>query len=207
VSIEALASAGRVVFQNVTAKLVQEGRYPVEIGHTVPAQLPAEAVSALTDGMSRLIRATGYDHGVLHAEWILADGRPYLIECAARMPGDNIKDLIDLAYGGDLIADYVRVLEGTDPGRPPDPKRGAAIRFLSQPSGVVAEVRGVEAVAAAAGVHEVAITTEPGRRIELPTSSWQRVGHVIVTGADGVQARELADRLAGMIRIVAREDR
>ena len=132
VSVEALVSAGQVVFQNVTAKLVQAGAYPVEIGQSVPAHLPAEVVSALSEAVRRLIRATGYGSGVLHAEWILADGGPHLVECAARMPGDNIKDLIDLAYGGDLIADYVRVLEGSDPGRPPDPKRGAAIRFSAR---------------------------------------------------------------------------
>ena len=137
-------------------------------------------MSALSEAVLRLIRATGYGSGVLHAEWILADGGPYLVECAARMPGDNIKDLIDLAYGGDLIADDVRVLEGSDPGRPPDPKRGAAIRFLSQGSGVVTEVTGLDLVAAAADVQEAIVTAEVGGRLQIPTNSWQRAGHVMV---------------------------
>ena len=206
VSVEALVSAGQVVFQNVTAKLVQAGPYPVEIGQSLPAQLPAELMSALSQALRRLVRATGYGTGVLHSEWILADGGPYLVECAARMPGDNIKDLIDLAYGGDLIADYVRVLEGADPGRPPDPKRGAAVRFLSQGSGVVAEVTGLDLVTVAAGVQEVIVTAEVGGRIHRPRSSWQRAGHVMVTGTDGTQAAALADDLARLIRIVTRED-
>src|SRR6266566_4748570 len=206
VSVEALVSAGRVVFQNVTAKLVQAGPCPVEIGQSVPAQLPPEVVFALSEAVRLLVRATGYGSGVLHAEWILADGGPYLVECAARMPGDNIKDLIDLAYGGDLIADYVRVLEGADPGRPPDPKRGVAIRFLGQESGVVAEVTGTDRVAAMAGVQEVIVTAGAGGRIQVPSSSWQRAGHVMVTGSGGAHAAALADDLARQIRIVTRED-
>ena len=123
-----------------------------------------------------------------------------------RLPCRTDKDLIDLAYGGDLIADYVRVLEGADPGRPPDPKRGAAIRFLGQESGVVAEVTGTDRVAAMAGVQEVIVTAEAGGRIQVPSSSWQRAGHVMVTGSGGAHAAALADDLARQIRIVTRED-
>jgi hypothetical protein len=207
VSVEVLVSRGRVVFENVTAKLVQGGRYPVEIGHCVPADLPEEVLAALGVAVRALVAATGYGDGVLHSEWILVGGdRPHLVECAARMPGDNIKDLIDLAYGGDLIADYVRVLEGGDPGRPESPKRAAAIRFVSHQPGTVVEVAGVETVASAAGVEEVHVTATPGARVEAACSSWQRAGHVMVTGASAGEAAALADDLAGRIHITTTPD-
>jgi biotin carboxylase len=145
---------------------------------------------------------------VLHSEWILVDGeQPHLVECAARMPGDNIKDLIDLAYGGDFIADYVRVLEGRDLVRRTGPKRAAAVRFVSQQPGTVVEVAGVEAVAATAGVQEVHVSAQPGAHVEAPRSSWQRAGHVMVTSASATEAAELAGHLAGRICIVTKPDR
>ena len=207
VSVEVLVSRGRVVFRNVTAKLVQDGRYPVEVGQSLPAGLPRQVDDALDAAVRALVVATGYGDGVLHAEWILTgDGRPHLVECAARMPGDNIKDLIDLAYGGDLIADYVRVLEGADPGRPADAKRGAAVRFVSHRPGTVQEVTGVDAVSAADGVQEVHISAEPGMHVDAARSSWQRAGHVMVTAATGPEAAELAGDLVRRIHVVTRPD-
>lgn len=205
VSVEALVSAGQVVFENVTAKTVQAGAYPVELGQALPAELPADVLRALTDAVRRLVRATGYGSGVLHSEWILVESTcPQLVECAARMPGDSIKDMIDLAYGGDLIADYVRVLEGTDPRRPVDARFGAAIRFLTAAPGVVEAVTGADDVAATEGVQEVHVVAEVGQCLDRVSCSWDRPGHVLVIAADGPRAAALAQQLADRIHIVTR---
>jgi hypothetical protein len=50
------------------------------------------------------------------------------------------------------------------------------------------------------------VTAEVGGRIQRASNSWQRAGHVMVTGTDGAQAAALADGLARLIRIVTRED-
>jgi hypothetical protein len=160
----------------------------------------------LADVVRRLVRATGYGSGVLHSEWILVgDSSPHLVECAARMPGDSIKDMIDLAYGGDLIADYVRVLEGTDPRRPTHAKFGAAVRFLTAAPGVVEDVTGAAELATVDGVQEVHVAVEIGGRVEPVRSSWERPGHVLVTAADGPRAAALAQRLANQIHITTRK--
>ncbi|MBR7679232.1 biotin carboxylase, partial [Streptomyces daliensis] len=62
-----------------------------------------------------LMDATGFTAGVVHAEWILYGGRPHLVECAGRLPGDRIHHLINLSHSCDLTAEYLRVLEGRGP--------------------------------------------------------------------------------------------
>jgi biotin carboxylase len=200
VSVEALVHSGRAGFANITAKAVQPGISPVEMGHVVPARLAPEVEAALMAYVRELVRVTGFQYGVLHSEWILVEAcRPHFIECAARLPGDSIDLLIDLAYGGRFTEDYLAVLEGRGPV-PPRPKQSAAaIRFLTAPTGTVREIAGRELASALPGVREVALSVASGATIAPLTSSWSRLGHVIATGADDREATQRAATAASLI--------
>ncbi|MFE5399471.1 ATP-grasp domain-containing protein [Streptomyces sp. NPDC056568] len=207
VSVEALVHEGVVGFLNVTAKQVLPGPYPVELGHTVPApdQGPEGAArnAALARATAELVAAIGFSTGVLHAEWVLSGGRPHLIECAGRLPGDHIPDLVDLAYGGEgLLAGLLALLRGEGP-RPPRPAvRAAAIRFLPTPSSPGAVVRSVSGVADARaldGVREVVVALREGTGIGPVTNSWQRAGHVVAVGAAPEDAARTAERAAAVV--------
>lgn len=208
VSVECLVADGDIVFSNVTAKQVLPGRHPVEIGHAVPAGLDADTEKELAAAMQALVRATGYGYGVLHGEWILTAAGPALVECAARIPGDEICALISLAYDIAFIPLYAALMSGDrDAVRRASlalPERAAAIRFLVPEPGTVEEITGVEDAQAAPGVHQVAIETGPGTGIAALTASRDRVGHVIAVGADPAQARRRADDAAAMIGIRSR---
>jgi hypothetical protein len=83
------------------------------MGHVVPAGLAPEVEAALAACVQELVRVTDFQYGVLHSEWILVEAcQPHFIECAARLPGDSIDLLIELAYGGRFTEDYLAVLEG-----------------------------------------------------------------------------------------------
>ncbi|MBA6436580.1 MULTISPECIES: ATP-grasp domain-containing protein [Streptomyces] len=210
VSVEALVHDGVIGFLNVTAKQVLPGRYPVELGHTVPA--PADepggaAREALSVAMAELVDAIGFSTGILHAEWVLTSDRPHLIECAGRLPGDHIPALIDLAYGGDgLVADLFALLAGDGPRPARVARRGAAIRFLPTPDPDVPEavVRSVIGIAEAErldGVRDVAVALVEGARVNEVTNSWQRGGHVVATGPTPSEAARTAERAAALVAI------
>ncbi|MEX0168499.1 ATP-grasp domain-containing protein [Streptomyces sp. LMG1-1-1.1] len=202
VSVEALVHQGVVGFRNVTAKTVQGSRHPVELAHAVPAALPAATEAALHDAVQQLATAAGFQDGVLHAEWILGDGGPYLVECAARLPGDGISVLISLAYGGNFVADLLGLLEGHGPVPSRDPVAGAAVRFLSAAPGLVEAVQGEEEARQAKGVHQVQLAVAAGDTVKPTTSSWERAGQIIAIGADGPEAA--ANALAAADRITVR---
>ncbi|MBN1172392.1 MAG: ATP-grasp domain-containing protein, partial [Micromonosporaceae bacterium] len=202
VSVECLVDRGRPVFSNITAKLVQPGPRPVELGHTVPAPLPDAVSRRLASAMADLITVTGFGSGVLHAEWILRNGtQPHLVECAARLPGDCIDTLIDLAYGGSILADLLAVLGGGQPATPPAARGGAAIRFLTARPGVVSAVTGVDEARALPGVREVTVSTALGATVPATNSSWDRIGSVIATARTAAEAGELAARAAETIAV------
>ncbi|MET9403085.1 ATP-grasp domain-containing protein [Kitasatospora sp. NPDC002965] len=194
-SVEALVLDGRVVFLNTTETELYPGPHPVERGHVVPAPAGAAAEPA----MRTLVTATGFRTGILHAEWILRDGVPHLLECAARLPGDYIPFLIGLAYGSDLFRGYLDVLEGKEPEMAAAPVRGAAVRFVDAAPGVVREVRGLDAAQSSPGVEYVWVSVEPGGTVPPLTASGARVGEIVAHGADREEA--VANALAAATAI------
>ncbi|MEV1156023.1 ATP-grasp domain-containing protein [Micromonospora chokoriensis] len=205
VSVEALVDNGAVRFLNVTGKRVQRSRYPVETGHVVPAPLPASVRTALQTATARLVSATGFGTGVLHAEWILQDSRPYLVECAARLPGDNIRELIDLAYGGNLLRDLLHLLEGKGVARSGDPTAAAAVRFLTAGTGTVTAVDGAENARRCPGVEKAMLHVGVGDTVVGTTNSWQRLGFVIARGRDAEDATSRVEAATTRITISTAE--
>lgn len=192
-SVEAFVSASSVGFANVTQKRVthvSRSRHPVEAGHLVPAPVPEALRDRLVAATARLVAAIGFQDGVVHAEWIVEDGEPCLVECAGRSPGDLIPHLIDRAYGTRFAAALVTTLAGGSVEIGPA-VRGSAISFLQGTPGVLASLDGVEQARAVPGVVDLHVDVAVGDRLNEVVSSWQRIGYVLAV-ADTVAQAERA---------------
>lgn len=156
--------------------------------------------------MTRLVAAVGYDTGILHAEWMLGEEGPVLIECAGRVPGDSITFLLDAAYGGNVIRTLVELLAGGSPRLPGGAPMAAAIRFLTAPAGTVTAVTGIEEVQQRPGVLRAAVAVAPGDQVAELRSSWDRVGEIMLLAADHTAARAAADEAAAAVHIAVDAD-
>jgi len=139
----------------------------------------------------------------VHCEWIVSGGVPVLVECAGRLPGDGIVDLIDYAWGTNMASLFVDVMRGADITQrlPRKPHAGAAVSFLRVPAGVVRSVEGLEACRAAPGVLSADVVVKPGDRIHDLRSSWDRVGFVRTGAATTEDALRLASDAAALIHV------
>jgi biotin carboxylase len=200
-SVEMLVASRAACFANVTAKHVFAGPFPVERGHDVPAPLPAGDTKLLLDATATLAEAAEMGDGILHAEWILHDGEPVLVECAARLPGGRLTQLISLAYNFPLMPAYLDVLLGHTPAAPAAAVGGAAIRFLAAPPGIVTAVTGAQEAAALPGVTEVRVNATVGDQVKPLTLSASRLGYVIAQGGDAREAGRRADSALARIQI------
>lgn len=200
-SVEALVAGGEVVFENVTAKSVLGGDAPVEDGHVVPAPLDAAGRGRFAVALRQLVAATGFGTGILHAEWIDTAGGLVLVECAGRIPGDQIIELIDLAYGIRLCHALADLLAGRPVELPREPSRAAAIRFLTASPGRVLDVNDADRVRAAPGVEELTVTVGPGDEVRRWRSSWDRIGYVLASGTTPDEAAGTARRAADAVRV------
>ncbi|WFE60467.1 ATP-grasp domain-containing protein [Micromonospora sp. WMMD712] len=200
-SVELLVADGEVIFGNVTDKRVLPGPLPVETGHTVPSALPGATRRDLLDAAGRLCAAAGFRTGVLHSEWIVVDGVPHLVECAARLPGDMITALISIGYEFGFIDAYLRVLRGERPALPARPTGAAAVEFLLAQPGTVTGIEGLRPARRVAGVLEVQLDTAVGATVAPVTSSGRRSGHVLAWGVDPAEAERAARAAAAEIRV------
>jgi biotin carboxylase len=198
-SAEALVRDGTIIFSNVTGKTTAPGRHPVEIGHVVPADLAGGARSALLGAMHQLVEAVGFRTGVLHAEWMLDGGAPVLIECAGRVPGDKIVDLIDMAYGCNLAGAVVSLLRGLKVVIGQEPGQASAVRFVTATPGRVTAVDGVDEARRMCGVRSASALVQVDDVVLELRSSWDRVGEVLAVGSSPAEA--LGRSVAGASRI------
>ncbi|MFE2534883.1 ATP-grasp domain-containing protein [Streptomyces sp. NPDC059371] len=198
-SVEALVREGEIVFENVTAKTVIPGPHPVELGHLLPAPLDQETRTAFGTALRALVAAVGFGTGILHAEWILTESGPTLVECAGRCPGDYLIDLIDLAYDTRIRLTLIDLLAGRPVELPRSSRRTSSIRFLAAEPGTVTEVAGEDTAKALPGVRAVEVDVETGQEVRPWASSWDRAGHVIATGPDAdTTLRHVLDAVAAV---------
>ena len=202
-SVEMLVRDGVPLFSNVTQKRLFPGQRPIEMGHAVPARISGAQCDLLVTSTRRVLSAVGFGSGYVHCEWIVSGGVPVLVECAGRMPGDGIVDLIDYAWGTNMTSLFVDVMRGADIRQsvPRAPRAGAAVWFLRVPAGEVRSVEGLEACRAAPGVLSADVVVKPGDRTHDLRSSWDRVGFVRTGAATTEDALRLASDAAALIHV------
>ncbi len=204
-SVEMLVRDGRRLFANVTGKQLYPGPRPVELAHIVPADIPGDLAETLAEQTDRVVAAVGFADGILHCEWIVSDGVPYLVECAGRIAGDGIMEVIDRAYSMELLRSYFMMMRGEPlPELPRRATGGAAVRFVPMEPGVIDAVLGLEEARQAEGVFLVDIQVKPGHRFSGLRSSWDRTGLVMAVADSPAEALRRAEKAAGLIRIEVR---
>jgi len=110
--VDSVVSENEIVFSNVS----KYGKPPMNVAHggvfttfTVPRG--GEEDSALRKINQDLIVALGLLRGVSHAEFIRAhaDGHFYFLECAARVGGAFINEMVETATGINLWREWARI--------------------------------------------------------------------------------------------------
>ena len=111
--VDSIVSEKEVVFSEVHGY----ARPPFDVMHGggifVTRTLPrdAEDAQALRALNRQLLEALGFVRGATHAEFIKrqADGQFYFLECAARVGGANIVELVEASTGLNLWAEWARI--------------------------------------------------------------------------------------------------
>ncbi|MFJ3908902.1 biotin carboxylase [Streptomyces sp. 2132.2] len=183
----------------VVAKDTTEGRYRIETGHTCPSGLPALLVRKVQHTAARAALAVGVRNGIAHTEVKIPPGTqtPYVIETGARLPGDNLCEIVEAATGVSEAVAQLQAVLGLVPDTVPSRTDAASIRFLlPERGGVLREV----VIADLPGTHGE-VHFGPGDLVPAPADSACRIGHVVARAETADQARGLADRAAARSRV------
>ena len=118
--VDSVVSENEVVFANVS----RYGKPPMNVAHggvftTYTVQRGSNTDADLRAMNRDLIAALGLLRGVAHAEFIQAheDGNFYFLECAARVGGAYINEMVEAATGLNLWREWARIEIAGDSGR------------------------------------------------------------------------------------------
>jgi biotin carboxylase len=200
-SVESLSRDGEHRIVGITEKLLGAPPLFVEAGHVHPAPLPPERRQAVEDLTTELLTACGYRFGPAHTEVIWTEAGPRIVESQARLGGDRIPRLIQLATGLDIEQAIFASLAGT-PAGPAEATATAVVRFFAFPPGHVDEIRGLEKAAGLDYVDELSLKLHPGDTVTEVRDSKSRHGHVIVSGASDDEARRRCAEVLAALEVV-----
>jgi biotin carboxylase len=110
--VDSVVSENEVLFANIS----RYGKPPMNVAHggvftTFTVERGSEADSGLRTINRELITALGLLRGVAHAEFIQAheDGNFYFLECAARVGGAYINEMVEAATDINLWREWARI--------------------------------------------------------------------------------------------------
>jgi len=181
----------------ITDKVTTGPPHFVEMGHSQPTAHGAEVQASITSVVRHAVGALGLTDCAVHAELLVTETGPRVVEIGARLGGDFITShLVPGSTGVDMVGGLIRLACGGRPDLMPTRVQGSAVRFLvdavAPPSSEL-----LERLLSMDGV--VRIRTATTRPAPLVNSSADRVGEVIATAWTAHEARELCDEVISLL--------
>ncbi|MBJ8153882.1 ATP-grasp domain-containing protein [Bacillus cereus] len=180
VSIESLVYKSKPIFHNITLKSTVEGMHPVEKSHIVPAPLTDRDREQLINYKENLLFGLNVEAGFFHSEWKVDATGPKLIECAARLAGDFIPELITKAYGFNIAEAFIDVMMNKKPQIITKPRYVTANHYFFPKPGKLREIEGVEFLKKSPFIWGYRIKTNLGDTIGPITCSMDRPGSCMI---------------------------
>ena len=212
-TVNAVSCDGELFPLTVTDRVLAEPpAFGVALAHTWPSAHPTAAV---VEAARTAVAALGIENGPSYTQIRLGrEGRPYVVEVAARLGGGHDAELCRAATGVDLNDLALSFALGANPcdkvsqgllaaaangrGR----AGGACVLFLVAPEGVLRETVGIEEAEAVEGVEWVRTYRQPGWRFGPLRRGADRAGAILATGDDTAAAVARARRAAQAVRFL-----
>lgn len=177
----------------------------VENGGDLPSHLPPAVQDSVKDLVARAAAALGVVNGTVKGDVVVHDGKPYMIELAARLSGGFFCTReIPLNTGVDFIGAAIRLALGEkiEPHEL-EPRNLSAVvqRYAFPAPGQVTAISGEAEARQIQGIAEAVITARPGDVIAPAGDKRPSAAMVLATGATHAIALEAAQAALARIRI------
>ncbi|TIL34604.1 acetyl-CoA carboxylase biotin carboxylase subunit family protein [Mesorhizobium sp.] len=158
------------------------GRPPHFVYHdfTYPAVLTNDEHVRIADVSLSSLQALGLGWGPACIEFRWTERGPVVIEVNPRLAGSPIPQLVELAYGVDLVTEHIKLVIGDEWNLRRRHSHTAAVRFLiPDRDGILDWIDGDSQAAAGSGVAEVKFYVEPNMPIVRKGDYRDCLGYVI----------------------------
>lgn len=195
-SVEGYVGSAGPVCCSITEKWTGGRSQFVERGHISSPDLAISTSDEVVAYVERSVEALGLTVGVFHAEIRLSDEGPQLMEVGARLPGDHIVEITELARGINLadamVQAYIGELCDAVPVKSVSrPVRYAGVLFFIRPGlDMYRAAQGLDVLRGMDGFVSCSIDYGPGDPIPPDSNSAGRIGHAIFCNSSYERVRE-----------------
>ena len=188
VSVEMVVINHQPTVLQITDKFTSGAPHFVELGHIQPAMLTDETRKSIVNVAELAVRAIGLKDSIVHAEMIITESGPKMVELGARMGGDGIQQqLIKLSTGIDLPDFAIDLALGLPLQVPTQTiKKYSMIRFIQSAAGEVADIEIDKAISQIEGLKSYKLFCKSGDVYEERNDNSGRFGYVLAQ-ADGYE--------------------
>jgi biotin carboxylase len=194
-SIDALVRDGEIWITGVADRHVYFPPYFIELGHTLPADLPPERRVRLEEGFRRGVRALGISNGAAKGDVFSTENGVVIGEIAARLSGGYMSGwTYPNATGVSLVEIGMRLALGEEEVRlSPVRDYSSAERAAISIPGVVRAVHGLDVARRTRGVTDLFLRCAAGDSVNMPRNNTEKVANAISAApfrAEAVAAAE-----------------
>ena len=214
---QAFVRNGKVEFILPHGDYVFTGDTGVPIGHFAPYDLPKETLEDAAEQLTLAIKAMGLDNCAINADFILVDGKTYVLEIGGRSGATCLAELTAIYYDFDYYEKILLTALGEDVDFTPGPAayasgaadadkpefRGvpnASMLLMSDKDGVI--VSQEDRNEPDPDIYEVQFDYKPGDSVHAFRVGPHRIGHVVTKGKTLDDAVALLHKALDNIEIV-----
>ncbi|TIO12297.1 MAG: ATP-grasp domain-containing protein [Mesorhizobium sp.] len=167
---------------------------------TYPAVLTEDKHNRIADVSLSCLRALSLGWGPTNVELRWTRRGPVVIEVNPRLPGSPAPELVQLAYGVDLVTEHIKLVIGAEWNLHKSHSQTAVARFLvPDRDGTLDWIGGNSRAAAVPGVAEVNFYVAPKTPIVRTSDYRDFIGHVTAASPNLAQTKAALQRAVDLI--------
>ncbi|MER9008005.1 acetyl-CoA carboxylase biotin carboxylase subunit family protein [Mesorhizobium sp. M0862] len=168
--------------------------------YTHPAPLTDEEYKRIADISLSCLQALGLGWGPSFVESRWTNRGPVVIEVNPRIGGGANPQLVQLAYGVDLVTEHIKLVVGDEPDLRKRRSHAAGARFLiADRDGTLDWIRGDSQAAALPGVAEVELYAKATTPIVRKGDHRDRIGHIIAASPNRASVAAILERAVDLV--------
>ena len=185
---------------------VFQGDTGVPAGHFAPYDISPEILEDAREQTAAAVRAMGLNNCAVNADFILCDGKTYVLELGGRSGATCLAELVSIYYGFDYYEKMILAALGEKPDFSSDLQVPNASRLLmSRETGVIRELR--DDNPKDERIVEIQFDYGCGDHVRKFHIGPDRIGHVVTKGATLEEAFQVLDEACSRICIDVEPDK
>lgn len=182
---------------------VFQGGTGVPLGHFAPYDISPEIIEDSKVQLQRAVNALGVDNCAINADFMLCDGKAYVLEIGARAGATCLVEMTEQYYGIDYYKQIIRCALGEEPDFTPGNQQRQPVVVMLFQSDKTGTIRSIDmGDQNDPRILDVSLDYGVGEDVRKFRKGPDRIGQCIVIGDSVAEAKAVLDEAMAKVKLV-----